>query len=75
MNRLSYKGFEGSVSFSEQDHVYFGKIENINGLVNYEGESLEALTCAFQEAVDDYLAYCQDEGIVPQKRYTDLCVG
>ena len=55
MNTMSYKGYLGSVAFSEQDNVFFGKIEVINGLVNYEGESLKELTEAFHEAVDDYL--------------------
>ena len=70
MNTLSYKGFMGSVAFSEKDNVFFGKIEGINGLVNFEGESVSELTHAFQEAVDDYLAYCKEEGIEPHKSYS-----
>ena len=30
MNTLRYKGFIGSVNFSEEDSVFFGKIEGIN---------------------------------------------
>ena len=47
-----------------------GKIEGINGLVNFEGESVKELTEAFHEAVDDYLAYCMEEGIEPHKSYS-----
>ena len=32
-------------------------LSGINGLVNFEGESVKELTEAFHEAVDDYLAY------------------
>ena len=56
MNTMTYKGYLGSVSYSEKDQVFFGKIEGINGLVNFEGESVKELTEAFHEAVDDYLA-------------------
>lgn len=70
MGTLNYKGFVGSVNFSEEDNVLFGKIEGIDGLVNYEGESVKALTEAFHEAVDDYLAYCKEEGIEPTKTYS-----
>lgn len=70
MNTLSYKGYIGSVNFSEKDNVFFGKTEGINGLVNFEGESVKELTAAFHEAVDDYLAYCEDEGIQPHKSYS-----
>lgn len=69
---MTYKGYLGSVAFSEKDNVFFGKIEGINGLVNFEGGSVRELTEAFHEAVDDYLAYCEDEGIEPDKSYTGV---
>ena len=72
MNTMTYKGYIGSVAYSEKDQVFFGKIEGINGLVNFEGESVKELTEAFHEAVDDYLAYCADEGITPDKSYTGM---
>ena len=70
MNTMTYKGYIGSVAFSEKDNVFFGKIEGINGLVNFEGESVKELTNAFHEAVEDYIAYCKDEGIEPDKSYS-----
>ena len=39
----------------------------IDGLVNFESESVSGLTNAFHEAVGDYLAYCAEEGIEPHK--------
>lgn len=70
MNTLKHKGFIGSVAFSEDDHVFFGKIEGIDGLVNFEGESVDEIINAFHEAVDDYLTYCAEEGIEPHKSYS-----
>lgn len=70
MNTLTYKGYMGSVNFSEKDSVFFGKIEGIDGLVNFEGESVKELTSAFHEAVDDYLEYCKAEDIEPHKSYS-----
>ena len=70
MNTLKYKGYIGSVAFSEKDNVFFGKIEGIDGLVNFEGESVKELTDAFHEAVEDYLEYCKEEGIDPHKSYS-----
>ena len=70
MNTLKYKDFIGSVAFSEADGVIFGKIEGIDGLVNFEGESVAELTNAFHEAVDDCLAYCAEEGIETHKSYS-----
>ena len=72
MNTMTYMDYLGSVAYSEKDNVFFGKIEGINGLVNFEGESVQELVEAFHEAVDDYLAYCKDEGIEPDKSYTGV---
>lgn len=70
MNTMTYKGYIGSVNFSEKDGVFFGKIEGIDGLVNFEGESVKELTEAFHEAVDDYVAYCVTEGLELHKSYS-----
>lgn len=67
MNTMNYKGFIGSVAFSEEDNVFFGKIEGIDGLVNFEGDNVSELKKAFHEAVDDYLTFCEEHGIEPQK--------
>jgi predicted HicB family RNase H-like nuclease len=69
-NTLRYKGYTGTVAFSEADQVFFGKVEGIDGLVNFEGSSVQELTTSFHEAVDDYLAYCEAEGIAPRKQYS-----
>ncbi len=70
MNTLNYKGYIGSVYFSEKDNVFFGKVEGIEGLVNFEGDSVIQLKESFHTAVDDYLAYCKEEGIEPRKSYS-----
>ena len=69
---LEYKGCHTNIEIDVESHMLYGKIEGINGLVNFEGESVKELTEAFHEAVDDYLAYCKDEGIEPDKSYTGV---
>jgi len=64
-NLIHYKNYYGSVSYSDEDQVFFGKIENIKGLVNYEGTDVISVKQAFHEAVDDYLELCQSEDIIP----------
>jgi predicted HicB family RNase H-like nuclease len=66
---IHYKGYYGSVHYSDDDQVFFGKIEYIRSLVNYEGTTVKNLRQAFKEAVDDYLELCQDEGIEPDQTF------
>ena len=57
---LQYKDFIGSVHFSAEDGVLFGKIEGINDLITFEGTNVEEIKKAFQEAVDDYIEICKE---------------
>jgi predicted HicB family RNase H-like nuclease len=58
-NTLNYKGFLGSVSFSEEDDVLYGKIECIDDLILYEGGCVSEIKNAFKEAVDEYIKSCK----------------
>jgi len=66
---MIYKGYVGSVHYSDDDQVFFGKLEYIKGLVNYEGTDVKSLKKSFEEAVEDYLDLCEREGIEPEKPF------
>ena len=55
-NTMEYKGYVGSVEFSEEDGIFFGKVMGIRSLISYE-------------AVDDYLQLCEGQGKAPEKAY------
>ena len=68
-NTMEYKGYIGSVEFSEQDLVLFGKVQGIRSLISYEGSTVAELVDDFHSAVDDYLIMCKMEGISPEKAF------
>ena len=68
-NTIEYKGYVGSVEFSENDSVFFGQIMGIRGLISYEGTTAEELINDFHGAVDDYLELCRTQGIEPERAY------
>lgn len=68
-NTMEYKGYIGSVEFSEQDLIFFGKVMGIRALLSYEGSTAEELVADFHGAVDDYLAMCEAEGKEPEKAF------
>lgn len=61
-DKLRFKKFIGSVHFSSEDDVFYGRIEGINDLVTFEGSTVGKLKKAFREAVEDYLELCQETG-------------
>ena len=66
---MEYKGYLGSVEFSEADGVFFGKVLGIRALLSYEGTTAKELVEDFHGAVDDYLTLCAAEGTQPEKAY------
>lgn len=68
-NTMEYKGYIGTVEFSEEDGIFFGKVIGIRALISYEGQSARELVSDFHGAVDDYLELCAAEGIEPERAY------
>ena len=60
-----YRGYLGSVRYSDEDEILHGRLEFIRDLVTYEGQDAGTLKRAFREAVDDYLDMCDEEGRKP----------
>lgn len=68
-NVLEYKGYSGTVDFSADDDVFFGKLSGIKDVVTFEADSVIKLKKAFREAVDDYLKTCQELSKEPEKEF------
>lgn len=68
-NTMEYKGYVGSVEFTEEDGVFFGKVQGIRCVISYEGTTAAELIEDFHGAVDDYLAFCEAEGKEPERAY------
>lgn len=68
-NTIQYKGYVGSIEFSEEDSIFYGKVMGIRSLISYEGETAKELIADFHGAVDDYLEMCKTEGRNPEIAY------
>lgn len=68
-NIMQYKGYVGSVEFSEGDGILYGKVQGIRSLISYEGSTVQELVDDFHGAVDEYLALCEEEGTPPEVAY------
>ena len=66
---MMFKDYIGSVHYSSDDEVFFGKIEGIHDSISFEGCSVAELKSAFEEAVEDYLELCQLNGKEAEKMY------
>ena len=66
MGQLKYKGYSGSVEYSEEDNCLFGKVLGLRkDSITYEGETISELKSDFEGAID-----CKDRGVEPAKPYS-----
>ena len=68
-NTINYRGYTGSVEFSEADGVFFGQVLGIKALISYEGTNAATLIEDFHAAVDEYFAVCEETGTAPEQAY------
>ncbi len=71
MGCLKYKGYSGSVEYSEEDNCLYGKVLGMSkNAITYEGKDVDELKQDFEGAIDDYLALCAVRGVEPSKPYS-----
>ncbi len=64
MKNMEYKGYTGSIEYSKDDDLLYGKVLGIKGLISYEGKTGNELECDFREVIDTYLDDCKQENIM-----------
>jgi len=69
MKNLTYKGYTGSIEYSADDNLLFGKVLGMRGLISYEGETGKVLENEFKVAITNYLESCEEKGIDPGKPF------
>jgi predicted HicB family RNase H-like nuclease len=75
MNTMHYKGYTGSVEYSEADHCFVGEVLGLEiDSITYEGNNIDELRADFEDGVESYFESCEEIGIAPRKPATYLGV-
>ncbi len=69
MKYLEYKGYTGSIEYSPEDDLLYGKVLGIRGLISFEGKTGKLLDEDFRVAIYTYLSDCKSEGKKPEKPF------
>ena len=67
---MEYKGYIGKVEFDDEAEIFHGEVINTRDVITFQGQSAAELKKAFQESVDDYLAFCKKRGETPNKPFS-----
>ena len=69
-NVLKYRGYTGSVVFEAEEKIFHGRVLGLSSaLIGFEGATVKEIEKDFQNAVDDYLNMCSEQGKEPEKPF------
>jgi len=67
---MEYKGFIGIVEFDSDAKIFHGDVVNTKDVITFQGTSVKEIEKAFKDSIDDYLNWCTEEGMEPEKPYS-----
>jgi predicted HicB family RNase H-like nuclease len=67
---MEYKDYIGYVVYDDESKLFHGEIINTRDVITFQGKSVRELEKAFHDSVNDYIKWCMDDGVQPEKPYS-----
>ncbi|HOO71603.1 MAG TPA: type II toxin-antitoxin system HicB family antitoxin [Spirochaetota bacterium] len=67
---MEYKGYIGNVVFDEKAKIFHGEVINTRDVITFQGTTVKEIEEAFYKSIDDYLEWCLQDGVDPEKPYS-----
>lgn len=67
---LRYKNYVGKVEYDGESKIFYGVVINLKDVITFQGTSVDEIEKAFRESIDDYLEWCKNDGVEPEKPYS-----
>jgi predicted HicB family RNase H-like nuclease len=66
----TYKGFRAKYFLDDRKGIIRGTVLNIRDTITFYGKTVPQVSKAFRDSVDEYLAFCAEEGVEPEKPFS-----
>lgn len=67
---MNYKGYIGKVEYDDENRVFTGSVVNVRAVITFQGSTVDEIEDEFRASVDDYLEWCEEDGVEPEKPYS-----
>lgn len=67
---IEYKGYVGVFEFDPEIDAFHGAVINTNDVISFYGSSVAELREAMRQSIDEYLAFCREQGREPEKPFS-----
>ena len=67
---MEYKGYLGTVEYDADAKIFHGDIINTRDVITFQGTTVKEIEKAFKDSINDYIKWCDEEGVEPEKPYS-----
>lgn len=69
---MEYRGYVAAVKFDESAGVLHGRVVNSGSypIATFEARDTNGLRQEFERSTDEYLAWCEEDGVEPRKPFS-----
>ena len=68
-NVLEYKGYFAKVELDPSADSFHGRVIGMRDVIDFYGATVPDLRKEFAAAIEDYLAWCREDGVTPEKTW------
>lgn len=67
---LEYLGYLAIIELDDDEDCFHGRVINTRDVINFYGRTPSELRTEFEKSVQEYLAFCEERGVEPEKPYS-----
>jgi predicted HicB family RNase H-like nuclease len=67
---IQYKGYTAVIEYLPKEKSLHGRIVDVRDVISFDASSADELEDKMREAVDDYIAFCEEQGIEAAKPFS-----
>ena len=67
---INYNGYIGQIEYDADNHIFTGSVINTRTVITFQGSTVDEIEKEFKASIDDYLEWCKEDGIEPEKPYS-----
>ena len=67
---MEYKGYVGVVEYDSGAGIFHGDVIYTRDVITFQGKTVDEIEKSFKDSINDYIDWCKEEGIDPEKPYS-----
>jgi predicted HicB family RNase H-like nuclease len=69
-NVISYRGYHAEIKYDPSADAFHARVLGMRDVISFYGRTPEELRHEMRAAIEDYLAWCETDGVKPERSWT-----